>query len=211
MTTPRRALIVVDVQNEYFSGPLEIAYPPRDESLSNITRAIDAAEAAEMPILFAQHTYPAEAPVFAEGSTGWELHPEISARVTDRWHRVTKQFGTVFAGTDAAEWLAAQDVDTVTIVGFMTNNCDLATAAQAETLGLTAEVLSDATGAINLANSAGSVTAQQVHETLMVLFNSNFAAVAPTEEWIDAVKAGTALAKGNLVSSAVDGRAAADG
>lgn len=33
MTAPNRALIVIDVQQEYFGGPLEIRYPPHADSL----------------------------------------------------------------------------------------------------------------------------------------------------------------------------------
>ena len=36
MTTPRRALIVIDVQNEYVSGDLPIEYPDIHSSLANI-------------------------------------------------------------------------------------------------------------------------------------------------------------------------------
>ena len=61
----------------------------------------------------------------------------------------------MFAGTDVADWLREQGVDTVSIVGYMTNNCDIATAVEAEGLGFAAEILSDATGAIHLANEAG--------------------------------------------------------
>ncbi len=108
-----------------------------------------------------------------------------------------------------AEWLRAREVDTVTIVGFMTNNCDLATAAEAEALGFATEILSDATGAIHLANQAGQVSAQALHATLMVLLQSNFAAVTTTSEWIAAVKSGATLPTSNLVESALQGRSAA--
>jgi AraC-like DNA-binding protein len=47
--------------------------------------------------------------------------------------------------------------------------CLIASAAEAETYGLTAEVLSDATGAINIANEAGFADAKTVHTTLLVL------------------------------------------
>lgn len=206
MTAPRRALLIVDVQNEYFDGPLEIQYPPRDKSLVNIVRAAEAAGEAGIPVVVVQHTYPGGAPVFAEGTPGWNLHPEVAERVTPAWKAVRKQHGSVFAGTDVADWLRAQGVDTVSIVGYMTNNCDLGTAVEAEGLGFAAEILSDATGAIHLANEAGKVSAEQLHDTLMVLLQSNFAAVATTGEWIGAVESGVALEKSNLVSSALAGR-----
>ena len=89
----------------------------------------------------------------------------------------------------------------------MTNNCDLATAVDAETRGISAEVLSDASGAIHLVNEAGSASAEQVHETLMVLLHSNFAAVGDTASWIEAARAGTPLPTSDLGTSATQGRA----
>jgi nicotinamidase-related amidase len=207
MTAPRRALILVDVQQEYFAGPLEIRFPPHASSLPRITTAIDAAIDAGVPIAAFQHSAGEGAPVFAPGTEGFELHPEIERRRRDDWTSITKHFGTVFAGTDLLAWLREHDVDTITLVGYMTNNCILASAAEAETHGLAAEVLSDATGAIAISNAAGSVDAETVHTTLLALLNSNFAAVGTTDEWTGAVSAGTPLPKSDLGSSAVAGAA----
>lgn len=206
LTDLRRALVIVDVQNEYFGGPLEIQYPDRTESLANITRIIDLAEEQGLPIAVVQHETPAGAPVFAAGSHGWDLHPEVASRRTDAWKHFTKTYASVFAGTDFEAWLRENRIDTITLVGYMTNNCDLATAAAAEPLGFNVEVLSDASGAIHLANEAGKVSARQLHEALLVLLHSNFAAVASTGDWAKAVEAGTALAKSDLGSSAMQGR-----
>lgn len=211
MATPRRALIVVDVQNEYFDGPFHIQHPEPTSSLANVTRAMDLAAAQDLPVAVVQHQLPEGAPVFAQGSANWELHPEVASRVKPEHKRVVKDKASVFAGNDVAAWLADQGVDTITIVGFMTNNCDIATAAAAEELGLAAEVLSDATGAIHLANEAGKVSAEQLHETLLVLLQSNFAAVATTDAWAAAVEAGQALPKSDLGTSAMQGRAAFTG
>jgi nicotinamidase-related amidase len=208
MAVPRRALIVVDVQQEYFNGILQIQAPSRDKTLTNIVAALEVAQQHDLPVVVVQHELPQGAPVFAMGSESWSLHPEIEQRLSPAWKRVTKAKGSVFAGTDVAQWLAEQDVDTVTIVGYMTNNCDIATAVGAEELGLSAEILSDATGAIHLANEAGKVSADQLHETLLVLLHSNFAAVATAEAWAVAVTAGEALPKSDLGTSAMQGRAA---
>ena len=82
MSTPRRALILIDVQQQYFSGPLEIQYPPHQESLPTIARAIDAATAAGIPVAVIQHSAGVAAPVFAPGIPGFELHPEIERSKT---------------------------------------------------------------------------------------------------------------------------------
>jgi nicotinamidase-related amidase len=209
MAELRRALVIIDVQNDYFAeeGPLAIQYPDRNESLANITRAIDVANAQGMPVVAVQHQYPAGAPVFAEGSEGWKLHPEIEARRKDSWKPLVKSYASVFAGTDFEAWLRENQIDTITLVGYMTNNCDLATAAAAEPLGFGVEILSDASGAVHLANEAGQVDAQQLHEALMVLLHSNFATVATADAWATSVEGGAELPKGDLGSSAVQGRA----
>lgn len=208
MTTPRRALIVVDVQQEYFDGILQIQSPAREESLANVVRALEVAKEQDLPVVVVQHELPEGAPVFAVGSESWSLHPEVEKLLDPEWKRVTKDKASVFAGNDVAEWLADKGVDTITIVGFMTNNCDIATAVGAEELGLSAEILSDATGAIHLANEAGKVSAEQLHQTLLVLLHSNFAAVAATAEWVAAVESGSVLPKSDLGTSAMQGRAA---
>lgn len=205
MTAPRRALIVIDVQQEYFEGVLQIQYPPRDESLANIVRAIEAAAAQDLPVAIVQHEMPEGAPAFVKGTPTYELHPHIQALVQPSFERVEKKYSSVFAGTGIAKWLQGNGIDTVTIVGYMTNNCDLASSADAEVLDLTVEILSDATGAINLSNEAGTVSAEQLHKALMVLLQSNFAAVASTDQWIDAVKNGNELTANNLVVSAAQG------
>jgi nicotinamidase-related amidase len=207
VTAHRRALVVIDVQNEYFDGILQVQYPPRDETLANITRAMDVAVDLGLPVVVLQHELPEGSPVFAVGSSSWSLHPEIERRMRPEFKLASKVDSSAFTGAGVAEFLAEHDVDTITIVGYMTNNCDIATAADAETRGVAAEVLSDASGAIHLANEAGSVSAEQVHTTLMVLLQSNFAAVGTTDAWVEAARAGSELPKSDLGTSATQGRA----
>lgn len=208
MTTPRRALVVIDVQQQYFDGILEIHFPPHAESLPRIIEAIDAAEAADIPIVAVQHSSGSGASMFDPDSPEFLMPSEIERRVTPEWKRVIKEYSSVFAGTGLAEWLRERELDTVTLVGYMTNNCVLATAADAEFLGFGVEVLSDATGAINLANAAGSFDAKTVHEVLMTLLNSSWAAVVDTRMWTTAAETGAPLASSDLGSSATAGASA---
>jgi nicotinamidase-related amidase len=208
LTAPRRALVLIDVQQEYFDGPLGIQYPPRDASLANILRALDTAAQTDVPVVALQHEAPEGFPVFAAGSPGWELHPEVERRLGTTTKRVTKNFSDIFTSTGLADWFRENEIDTLTLVGYMTNNCVLSTSAAAEPLGFAVEVLSDATGAIHLSNEAGTASAQQVHETLMTLLHSNWAAVTTTDAWASAVTTGDALTKSDLVTSALQGHAA---
>jgi nicotinamidase-related amidase len=197
--TPRRALIVIDVQNEYFTGRMKIEYPPVETSLPNIGRAMDAAREAGIPVAVVQHDAPEVSPIFALGSDGWQLHPLVAQRAAD--HRINKKMASVFAGTDLADWLAANAIDTLTIVGYMTHNCNASTIYEAMHRGLQVEVLEDATGALPYENAAGKVSAEEIHRVFNTVFHSNFGAVASTEEWRSAVRDGRKLERDNIYLS----------
>ena len=179
---PRRALIVIDVQNEYFTGQLRIEYPDPQHSLARIGQAMDAAHAAGIPIVVVQHQAPAGAPIFAPGSHGVALHPDIARRPHDLL--LTKQLASCFAGTNLADWLREREIDTVTVVGYMTHNCDLSTVIEGMHLGFKMELLSDATGSLPYANKAGTATAEEIHRVVSVVMQARFAAVLTTDEWL---------------------------
>src|SRR5690606_17170794 len=141
---PRRALLVIDVQNEYVTGNLAIGYPPVETSLGNIGLAMDAAHAAKIPVIVVQHDSASTSPLFAKGSQNWQLHPTVAQRPAD--HRINKSKANAFTGTDLAQYLADNAIDTLTIAGYMTHNCDAATIYHASHNGLNVEFLSDASG-----------------------------------------------------------------
>ncbi|KRC25605.1 cysteine hydrolase family protein [Acidovorax sp. Root219] len=205
---PRRALIVIDVQNEYFEGGLlPIEYPPVAQSLPNVLRAMDAAHAAGVKVVVVQHHAPKGAPVFQADAHNGQLHPEVARRHRD--HLITKATPSAFTGTDLAQWVADNGIDTLSIAGYMTHNCDASTTFEAMHRGLAVEFLSDATGALPYENAAGYASAEEIHRVFSVVFQSNFAAVASTEGWLAAVRDGQALAKDNVVVSNQRGRARA--
>lgn len=198
-TAPRRALIVIDVQNEYFTGNLPIEYPPRDESIRKIARAMDAARAASIPVAVVQHTLPSGAPVFSKETPAWQLHPEVAKRPHD--HQFEKSVASAFVGTGFADWLAKREINTLVVTGYMTHNCVVSTVFDAVQAGLQVEVLSDATGSLPYANRAGTASAEEIHRAFQVVLHSNFAAVTETDAWINCVAEGRLPERGNIVAS----------
>lgn len=197
--TAKRALIVIDVQNEYVTGNLRIEYPPVQESLANIGAAMDAAKAAGIPIVVVQHDAPTGAPIFDIGSEGWQLHPVVANRHRD--HLINKMMASSFTHTDLEAWLQANKIDTLTIVGYMTHNCNASTIVHASHAGYTVEVLQDASGSLPYENEAGAASAEEIHRVFTVVFQTGFAAVQTTAQWIDALKTGARRASGGVYSS----------
>jgi nicotinamidase-related amidase len=184
----KRALVVIDVQNEYFDGALPISDPAPETSLANIGRAMDGATAAGVPVIVVRHgsTDP-ESPIFREGTHAWELHPEVERRARD--HLIDKTLPGSFTGTPLEEVLDAAGVDTVTITGYMTHMCVDTTSRQAAHLGLAVEILYDATGTFALENTGGSVAGEELHRAALVAQGQFFADVVSTDEWLDRIGA----------------------
>ncbi|HYE80954.1 MAG TPA: cysteine hydrolase family protein [Clostridia bacterium] len=177
----KRALLVIDVQNEYFTGKRPVTYPPG--SLNNITRAIEAAHGKDVPVITIQHSAPQkDAVTFRKGTEEWKLHSEIEEAGYD--YLIEKNLPGSFTGTDLEAWLRERDIDTLVITGYMTQMCCDTTARQAVHLGFSVEFLSDATGTLQISNYAGSVTAEELHRAILVTQAMRFSKVLTTEEWI---------------------------
>lgn len=173
-----RALLVIDVQNEYFTGALPIVHPAGH--LERILEVMDAAR-GKMPVVVVQHEM-AEGPIFRKGSREWELHSEVADRPRDLL--VAKALPGSFTNTPLEKWLRERGVDTVAIAGYMTHMCCDTTARQAAHLGLRAEFLSDATGTLDLENRAGRVTAEELHRSTLCAQQQFLSEVLPTSDWL---------------------------
>lgn len=177
----KQALLVIDVQNEYFTGKLPVTYP--QGSLENIIKAMDWAHESRVPIAVVQHTSPApEAPTFKKGTNGWELHDAINRRHADIV--IEKHLPGSFTGTSLEDWLKEKEIRTVTIAGYMTQMCCDTTARQAFHRGYAVNFLSDATGTLSMANAAGSISDAKLHQAILVTQQTRFARVMKTGEWI---------------------------
>lgn len=178
---PKSALLVIDVQNEYFTGKLPVTYPAA--SLTNLLSAMDAAHAHEVPVVAIQHASPQpDAPVFRKGSKEWELHADVAARPNDVL--IHKSLPGSFTGTELEAWLRERGVGTVVIAGYMTQMCCDTTARQAMHLGFGVEFLSDATGTLAIKNDAGEVSDEELHRAILVTQQTRFSRVMSTGDWI---------------------------
>jgi nicotinamidase-related amidase len=176
-----RALLVIDVQNEYFSGKLPVTHP--GGSLERILAAIDAAHASKVPVVAIQHAAPQpDATVFRRGSREWELHPEVAGRPHDVL--IHKSLPGSFTATELESWLRQRGITSVAIAGYMTQMCCDTTARQAMHLGFAVDFLADATGTLAFKNTAGEISAEDLHRAILVTQQARFSQVLRTAEWI---------------------------
>ena len=181
----KRALLLIDVQNEYFTGALPVSYP--QNSIQNIQDAVNTAKEIGIAIIAVQHTATAkDAKAFVKGTHGWELHDLVKAAKAEYY--VEKNLPSSFVGTDLEEWLRKNGIGTVVISGYMTQHCCDTTARYAHHLGFNVEFLSDATGTLDFNNYAGKASAEEIHRVTLVEQAFRFSNVLNTKEWMAKVK-----------------------
>jgi nicotinamidase-related amidase len=119
-------------------------------------------------------------------SSEWELHPEIAKRP----HSVLidKQLPGSFSNTPLESWLRERGIEVVTIAGYMTQMCCDTTAREAFHRGFAVEFLSDATGTLPLSNSAGKVTAEELHRGILCSQQMLHEGVVDTATWLEQLK-----------------------
>lgn len=179
-----RALLVIDVQREYFEGAFPIRYPVGH--LETILEVMDAAKKANIPTVVVRHHQPdPESPVFRKGSPMWQLHDEVESRPRDIL--IDKQLPGSFTNTPLERFLKERNVDTVCIAGYMTQVCCDTTARQAFHRGYQVEFLRDATGTLDVENKAGSVTAEQLHVSILVAQQMFMSDVIDKETWLQRI------------------------
>lgn len=173
------ALVVIDFQNEYFSGRLPI--PDGIAAMNKARELIRFADQAKIPVFQVQHVAPAGSPVFAQGGEGVKFHPLMQPRAQD--HVLQKSTVSVFASTDLDRQLKQAGIKTVIFAGLMTHACVAGSARDAAPLGYQVVVASDAsaTRAITRVNG-DTVDKDSLHRAALAEIEDTFGDVMTTQQ-----------------------------
>ena len=109
---PNTALVVIDVQN----GVVDAAHD-RDAVVANIAGLVDRARAADVPVIWVQHTSDELPP----DSAGWQYVPELTR--ADGEAVVHKEYGDSFEATTLEAELADRGVGRLMVTGAQTDAC----------------------------------------------------------------------------------------
>lgn len=137
---PRRALLVIDMQQGLFNG--SDAPFDKERVLANTCHLIGRARAAGAPIFAARHTGPTGSPIEA-GSPLTQLLPQLAIDA-DRDRVFDKTRPNCFLGTGLAAWLAEAGVAELVIAGMKTEFCVDTTCRAAADLGFRPLLVADA-------------------------------------------------------------------
>lgn len=175
------ALIVIDFQNEYFTGKMPI--PDGMKALNNAKRLVAFANGRKIPVFHVQHVLPAGAPLFAEGSESVEFHAGLQPQPGQKV--VQKNTVSVFPSTDLDAQLKAAGIKTLIVSGLMTHACVAGAARDAVPLGYEVIVSSDASATRDIdAAGIGMVKHNELHRGALMGIADTFGDVMTTDEII---------------------------
>ena len=179
----KTALIVIDVQNEYFDGKAPI--PDGNTALDKIEETIEASQQAGSKVIYVQHeVLNPERGIFIRGTNGFELHPRLNPREED--HLIVKNYPGSFSKTDLEETLRKDGIDTLIISGFMTHMCCDTTAREGFHRDFRVLFLDDATATRNGEHpTLGKIDHRELHRSTLITQASTFAEVLPTKELVE--------------------------
>jgi nicotinamidase/pyrazinamidase len=167
-----RALIVVDVQNDFCPGGA-LAVPDGDAVVERVNRL--ASEASL--VLATRDWHPPDHGSFADqggpwpvhcvaGTSGAQLHPGIERDaidvVIDKGQAVDTEGYSGFEGTGLADVLRSRGVDTVDVAGLALDYCVRATALDAKAAGFDVVVHRGATRAVEVAPGDGERAVEEL-------------------------------------------------
>ena len=173
------ALVVIDFQNEYFTGKMPV--PDGQTAMENARRLIAFADRSGIAVYHVQHVAPAGSPVFAIDGDTVKFHPQMQPRPGDVV--MQKQTVSVFAGTDLAERLRKAKVETVIVAGLMTHACVAGAARDAVPAGFQVIVASDATATRTITRANGdTVDHHALHRAALAEIEDTFGSVLTTQQ-----------------------------
>lgn len=165
LSTMKTALLIIDIQNDYFPGG---KYP--------LVKPLEAAKKAyELLQCFREHggrhvhiqhisTEP-DADFFIKGDSGSDIHDSVAHFEGEPI--VYKHFPNSFLETNLLEMLREWDVERVVVTGMMTHMCVDATARAAVDFGFEVIVAEDACASRDLEYGGTTILADLVHKSFL--------------------------------------------
>ena len=171
----KQALIIVDIQNDYFQGG-KMELVGMETAAQKARRVLEMFRASNKPIFHIQHlSNRPGATFFLPETDGAEIHESVSPKGGEPV--IQKHFPNCFAATFLQDQLRELGVEEIIFCGAMSHMCIDTTVRAAFDLGFHCTVVSDACATRNLEFGGIVIEASQVHAAFMAALSAPFAQV----------------------------------
>lgn len=176
------ALLLIDIQNDYFPGG-KMEVPGSVDAGLRAREVLDFFRKKMMPVIHVRHlSVRPGATFFLPGTPGAEIHENVRPLPTEAL--IEKNYPNCFRGTPLLEILKKDGITNLVFAGMMTQMCVDATVRAAFDHGFGCTVLHDACAAGQLRFAGQTVAASQVHSAFLAALDGLYANVVSTLEFI---------------------------
>jgi len=141
------ALIIIDVQNDYFEGGRHALYNPSD-ALSNIESILKHFRERNLPVIHVQHINSRGTGFFEPDTIGVQIHENITPLANETL--IIKRDVSSFTGTELETILRRNGINGLIITGMQTNVCVRSAVNDCIMRGIRVILLEDACAARSL-------------------------------------------------------------
>lgn len=180
------ALLLIDIQNDYFPGGRMELNGAREAALQ-AAAVLQGFRAGRLPVIHIAHESAREgATFFLPGTEGQRIHDLVPP--VDGERVVTKHFPNSFHQTSLTELLRRLGVAELLIAGMMTHMCVDATLRAAKDLGFVCRLIHDATATRDLSFGGVQVAATRVQAAFIAALASICDGVESAEEAVRSLR-----------------------
>ncbi len=179
----KTALLIVDVQNDYFpNGKMELY--ESEKACLKIKELLEDCRDKSIPIIHIQHISVRPGSVFfLPDTSGVEIHNNVKPKAGEKIF--IKNFPNSFRNTNLDNYLKENGITKLIITGMMTHICIDTTVRAAFDLGYECIVVGDCCATKSLSFQNNIVSAENMQNAFLAALNGIFAKVIKKEEISD--------------------------
>jgi nicotinamidase-related amidase len=180
LPSPNTALLLIDIQNDYFPGGMNELHGSLEAGLQ-AGRLLEHFRRTNQDIVHIQHlSVRPGAKFFLPGTSGVEFHTSVSPLEDEKI--IQKHYPNSFRETALLEYLHAVQAARLVIAGMMTHMCVEATTRAAFDFGFECFVAADACATRDLSFQGQVVPAAQVNSAFLAGLQGTYAKILTVDE-----------------------------
>jgi len=177
-----KALLIIDIQNDYFEGGKNTLKNSLEAS-ERAKKILEKFRNEKLPVIHIQHVSSRpNATFFLPNTQGVKIHPNVQPLEGETI--ITKNVPNSFINTDLQDTLKKLKVDELIICGMMTHMCVDATTRAAKDLGYTCILIGDACATCDLEINGEKIQAKQVQNSFLAALSYYYATVITAKEFV---------------------------
>jgi nicotinamidase-related amidase len=175
----KSALVLIDLQNDYFPGGKNELHLP-EHAAEQAARVLKFFRSHGLPVFHIRHLSSPNGTFFLPGTAGAEIFPAVTPWKDEKVF--DKHYPNAFLKTGLSEELLGRQIDHLVICGMMSHMCVSTSVRAAQDYGFSVTVPEDACTTRDLVWRGEVIPAETVHRTVMASLSGTFAAVVETDE-----------------------------